>query len=110
MVFQFERDAEQGVPMPNGLSLPDQLAYQFLANLYDRIRRGTLTREQATSDKGKMTYQYNLAKGEMEQWSKLGTRWSQALLAAEQAQIKYQTERTLENADSLSAILDGRLQ
>lgn len=29
MIFPFEREAEQGAPMPDGLSLPDQLAFRF---------------------------------------------------------------------------------
>lgn len=108
-MFPFERDAEQGVPMPDGLPLTDQLAYQFLRNLYERVKRGSVTREQAIVEKGKMTHQYNLAKGKLEQYSALGDRWSELLKRAEEAQIRYQMERTLENADFLSAILNGRL-
>lgn len=109
MVFPFERDAEQGMPMPDGLSLTDQLAYQFLKNLYERVKRGSVTREQAILEKGKMTHQYNLAKEELEAYSVLGNRWAGLLKRAEGAQIRYQMDRTLENADLLSAILNGRL-
>lgn len=109
MIFPFEREAEQGAPMPDGLSLPDQLAYQFLKNLYDRIRRGSVTREQAALEKGRMTHQYNLAKETLSRYSALGDRWSELLKRTEGAQIRYQMDRTLENADLLSAILNGRL-
>lgn len=109
MVFPYERRAEQGEPMPDGLALPDQLAYQFLKNLYDRIRRGSVTREQAALEKGRMTHQYNLAKETLSRYSALGDRWSELLKRAEEAQIRYQMDRTLENADLLSAILNGRL-
>lgn len=109
LVFPFERDAEQGMPMPDGLSLTDQLAYQFLKNLYERVKRGSVTREQAILEKGKMTHQYNLAKEELEAYSVLGNRWAGLLKRAEGAQIRYQMDRTLENADLLSAVLNGRL-
>lgn len=108
MIFPFEREAEQGAPMPDGLSLPDQLAYQFLKNLYDRIRRGSVTREQAALEKGRMTHQYNLAKETLSRYSALGDRWADLLKRAEGAQIRYQMDRTLENADLLSLVLDGR--
>ena len=61
MIFPFEREAEHGAPMPDGLSLPDQLAFRFLSSMYASIRAGSITRERAISDKGKMTYQYNIA-------------------------------------------------
>lgn len=67
MIFPFEREAEQGAPMPDGLSLPDQLAFRFLSSMYASIRAGSITRERAISDKGKMTYQYNIANESMKQ-------------------------------------------
>lgn len=108
MVFPFEEKAAGGEPMPNGLSLPDQLVYQFLVNLYDRIRRGTISREQAALEKGRMKHQYDLASAELAQYSALGDRWSELLKRTEGAQIRYQMDRTLENADLLSLVLDGR--
>ena len=43
MIFPFEREAEQGAPMPDGLSLPDQLAFRFLSSMYASIRAGSIT-------------------------------------------------------------------
>ena len=107
MVFPFEKDAEQGAPMPDGLSLPDQLAYQFLANLYDRMRRGTIARDQAIMDKGKMCYELGRAKSGLDSYEKMGSYWSGLRKRVEIAQISYKKNRTLENADRLSAALDG---
>ena len=109
MVFPFEKDAEQGNPMPDGLSLPDQLAYQFLVNLYDRLRRGVITRDQAAEEKGKMTYQHSVSNNILNNYQIMGRYWSGMRKALEAAQIAYQKDRTLENADRLSAALDGRL-
>ena len=109
MVFLFEKDAEQGNPMPDGLSLPDQLAYQFLVNLYDRLRRGLLTRDQAAEEKGKMIYEHSTNNNILRSYQTMGTYWAGLRKNLEAAQIAYQKNRTLENADRLSAALDGRL-
>lgn len=109
MVFPFEKDAEQGNPMPDGLSLPDQLAYQFLVNLYDRLRRGVITRDQAAEEKGKMTYEHSTSNNILRSYQTMGSYWAGLRKGLEAAQIAYQKNRTLENADRLSAALDGRL-
>lgn len=109
MIFPFESEAARGDVMPDGLSLPDQLAYQFLKNLYDQLRRDSVSREQATLDKGKMTHKYNLAKEAFSQCSALGDHWAKILKHVEGAQTRYRMERTLENADILSSALDGVL-
>ena len=109
MVFPYEREAEQGEPMPDGLALPDQLAFQFLRSMYRDIRSGWSSREQAILEKGQMTHSYNKAKGEMDNWSKMGGYWAKKYKAVESAQSAYLKNRTLENADRLSAALDGRL-
>ena len=109
MVFPFEREAANGEPMPDGLSLPDQLAYQFLINLYDRLRRGVITRDQAAEEKGKMTYQHSVSNNILNSYQIMGRYWSDMRKALEAAQNAYRKNRTLENADRLSAALDGRL-
>lgn len=65
--------------------------------------------EQAVLEKGQMTYSYEKAKKEMESWSKMGRYWTDKYKAVEAAQNAYLKNRTLENADRLSAALDGRL-
>ena len=109
MVFPYEREAKQGAPMPDNLDLPDQMAYRILVGLYRDIRTGTITREQAVVDKGKMTYQHSVAKNILRSSSIMGSWWADAHKRVEAAQIAYQKDRTLENADRLSAALDGRL-
>lgn len=109
MVFPFEREAANGAPMPDGLSLVDQCAFYFLQAMYQGLRTGVKTREQAAEEKGKMTYQYNKEKLEMEHWEKMGQYWSDMRRDLEFAQNAYRKNRTLENADALSAALDGRL-
>ena len=109
MVFPFERKAANGEPMPDGLSLVDQCAFYFLQTMYQGLRTGTKTREQAAEEKGRMAYQYNKEKRTMEHWQRVGDHWSEIIRQTEAAQIAYRKDRTLENADRLSAALDGRL-
>lgn len=109
MVFPFEREAANGAPMPDGLSLVDQCAFYFLQTLYQGLRTGTKTREQAAEEKGRMAYQYYKEKRTMEHWQRVGDHWSEIIRQTEAAQNAYRKSRTLENADRLSAALDGRL-
>ena len=109
MVFLYEKEAANGEPIPAGLSLVDQVAFRFLRSMYRDIRTGVQTREQAIEEKGKMTYQYDKEKRSMEHWKAMGEYWSEMRRNLESAQNAYRKNRTLENADALSAALDGRL-
>lgn len=107
MVFPFEKEAAKGDPMPEGLDIPDQLAFQFLANMYARIRVGSLTREQATKEKGSMTYKYSMAKSILEASSAMGKYWADLRKDTEFANIQYKKNPSRATADILSATLDG---
>lgn len=109
MVFPYEKEAANEDPIPDGLSLVDQCAFRFLRSMYRDIRTGVQTREQAIEEKGCMTYQYDKEKRSMEHWSKMGSYWAEKYSRVEAAQSAYKKNRTLENADRLSAVLDGRL-
>ena len=109
MVFPFEREAEQGAPMPDGLDLPDQCAYQFLANMYSRIRSGNIDKAQAIKEKGKMTYRHAIAKKILTQSSVMGKYWADLRRDIEQINIQYVKNPTIENAYKLSSALDGRI-
>lgn len=109
MVFPYEKEAANGDPIPDGLSLVDQCAFRFLRSMYRDIRTGVQTREQAIEEKGCMTYQYDKEKRSMEHWSKMGSYWAEKYSRVEAALSAYRKNRTLENADALCAALDGRL-
>ena len=47
-ISDLERAAMHGKPMPDGLSLIDQVYFQGLAYLYARFRAGMITREQGS--------------------------------------------------------------
>lgn len=107
MVFSYEKAAADGDPIPNGLSLVDQIAFQFLRSMYRDIRTGVRTREQAIEEKGRMSYQYDKEKRSMEQWSKMGTYWAEKYKEVECYATKYARNRTLENADMLYRAICG---
>jgi len=50
-----------GDEMPDGLSLPAQMAYTTLRNIYDVYYRKSLSREAAAAEKRKLRRQYEMA-------------------------------------------------
>ncbi len=109
MELPYERQAMQAQPMPEGLSLEDQLMYQALSILYARYKRHELTREQATAEKGKLVYEHDRRK-KIEGASSDLAKWHHDLRREiEAAQCRYRKEHTIEAADALSAALDGRI-
>ena len=51
IVLDWEKQAQRGDPMPDGLEYPDQVLYQALSLLYARYRIKAITREQAQIEK-----------------------------------------------------------
>lgn len=108
--FPWERDAMNNLPMPEGLSLDDQKAYQALASLYGRYRLGLIERAAGSTEKGRILYVWDKEKRMEESSSKLAQWHSRLRREIEGAQCQYRKERTLENADKLSRALDGILE
>lgn len=109
VVLEFERPAMNGHPMPDGLPLEDQAMFQALSLLYARYRRGEITREMASGEKGKLLYEYDRRKRMAKSADALASWHAELRKSIEGAQCRYRKERTLEAADDLSAVLDGRL-
>lgn len=105
VVLDYERAAMRGDPMPSGMEFPDQVMYQALSLLYARYRIGSVSRDQASSEKRRMLAEYE---NFLFRWH-MGSRWANILKATEVAHTNYTKERTLENADALSAVLNGFL-
>lgn len=110
VVLEFERAAMNGDPMPDGLALEGQLMFQALALLYTRYRRGEISREMASAEKGHLLYEYDLRQRKAKQAAGLSAWHTKLLKEIEAAQCRYRKERTLETADALSAAVDGRLK
>lgn len=103
VTLPYEKQAMRGDPMPNGLNYPNQLLYQALALLYARYRMGTVTREQAATEKKSLLDNYRVYQF---QWD-MGDRWVEVIKKTELARSEYRKNRTLENADALVKCIDG---
>ena len=104
----FERMAMRGEPMPETLDFLDSCMYQSLACLYMRFFYKAITKEMGTNEKKQLYRKYEIARKE-KGWDNAMYRWNAELRRQiERYQTAYQKNRTLENADALSAALDGR--
>lgn len=107
VVLEFEKAAMKGEPMPDGLSLMDQAMFQALAALYARYRRGELDRRQASAEKGKLLYEYEKQCRVAKFYADLAAWHTELRTRIEASASAYRKERTLENADALSATING---
>ena len=52
--FPFEREAGQNLPLPEGLSLADRMAYSALRNIYRAFHAGDIGRDRAGEEKQRL--------------------------------------------------------
>lgn len=110
VVSELEKAAMRGEPMPDGLSLVDQVYFQGLAHLYARFHLKVIDRATGSREKGQMSYQYDLSKRSQEFESKMAKYHAELRKQTEGALNRYRKERTLEAADNLANVLEGKLQ
>ena len=104
VVLPWEKQAQRGDPMPDGLEYPDQVLYQALAHLYARYRMKTITREQASIEKKKLLEEYELYKF----WDGLEKEWVEIIRLTELARAEFRKNPTVENGWKLIQIIEGR--
>ena len=102
--IELEKDAMNGKEMPDGLEYPEQILYMCLRMLYDQYRKQTITREMAAVEKKKLLDEYRCYKYQHE----MGDEWVDVIKRTELARADYRKDRTLENADKLVAVIEGR--
>lgn len=114
MDFVWEKEAANQEPMPDGLPLAEQRAFQVVATLYTRFYEKAISKEQAAQDKQK-------AKAELKQEIDIDNfrdntayEREKILRLSEQARIKARKEPTQENClvlvDTVDGILKNELQ
>lgn len=121
--LSYEREAMQNNPMPDGLSLLDQLMYQNLALLYYRYHCGAITREQAKTAKGKLLFSYDRKQRQDKMAAELAQEQANTIRCIEGAHNRYRRIRrrakegeagleqeTIAAADMLSDAIDGRIR
>lgn len=105
--FPGERIAMQGGEMPDGLSLPDQLAFTALRNIYDAYHKKLITREMAAAEKRRLRRTYTVARESLEFQDKLADHRARQLRDTEAAKTACRKDPTPENALRLCNALDG---
>lgn len=107
MVFEFERQAMNGDPVPHGLSQVNQLLYLQLRSLYCQYRAGWITRDKGTEDKKRLFAEYQ-KRLNSEKFRDDLTNWHIALRKRiEAAHAEYRKNPCEETAKKLSLAIDG---
>lgn len=104
IVLPWEKDAMAGLEMPKGLPYPDQILYLCLRNLYSQYFKKIIDRETATKEKKKLLDEYRCYQFREE----MGNHWVEVIRITDLARCEYKKNRTLENADRLVEIIEGR--
>lgn len=105
--FPWEREAMRGDEMPDGLPLPDQMAYTAIRNVYDAFHKKILSRDMAAAEKRRIRREYEQAQGAWEFWDKVAKHHVMILKNTEPAKIACRKDPTPENALWLCDVLDG---
>lgn len=104
IVLPWEQKAIRGEEIPKDLSYPDQILFLMLRSLYDQVRKGVVTRETAVVEKKKLLDEYRVYSFR----EQMGEQWVEVIKNTDLARSEYRKNRTLENADKLVAIIEGR--
>ena len=104
IVLTWEKDAMAGLEMPDGLSYPDQILYLSLRMLYAQYFKKLIDRETATKEKKKLLDEYRCYQYREE----MGNQWVEVIRLTDLARCDYKKNRTLENADRLVEIIEGK--
>lgn len=107
LAWSWERVAMNGSEMPEGLSLPEQMAFISLRGVYQAYYRKTISREAASAEKKKIRYQYNLAAESFEFEKKLLSHHVKIIKATEAAISAFRKAPSIEAGLQLCDALDG---
>lgn len=105
--FPWERDAQKGLSMPKDLSLPDQMAYAALRNIYESHRGKRISREQAVREKQLLRREWERAKDEEAFNIQLANFHSKLLRNTEIVKTEVRRNPSRENALRLCNVIDG---
>ena len=104
IVLPWEKDAMTGLEMPDGLSYPDQILYLEWRMLYHQYYQKVIDRETATKEKKKLLDEYRVNQFRAE----IGKQWVEVIRLTDIARWDYKKNRTIENADRLIEIIEGK--
>lgn len=98
MVFDLEKQAMNGEPLPKGLDLADSLLYLGLKRIYADYKSGIISRKEGSKIKETLVYNHAKAKSELEFISRQALELNERIKSEKQ---NYENNRTIENADAL---------
>ena len=97
----------RGDEMPEGLSLPDQLAYTALRNVYHAYYNKIISRDAAAAEKTKIRYQHGRVTTSMVFQNQLCAHHVKLTKETEGARSIFRKNPTIENAMRLCNVMDG---
>ncbi len=103
MVFIYENEAKAGAPMPDGLTMAEQMYYQSLALLSARFRFGNISAEDSIKEKKKLEQKFLSMKAKERYVSAGVMLWADV----ESAAIAFGKEQTIENAYKMHEAIYG---
>ena len=104
VTLPYEKQAMSGDDMPTGLEYPDQIMFLQLRMLYDQFRKGIIDKQTAQAEKRHLLDTYETHK---RNW-KMCDEWCAIIRLTELVRAEYRKNRTLEIADRLCDIIEGR--
>ena len=110
MDFIWEKEAANQEPMPDGLLLAEQKAFQVISALYARFYAKMITKEQAAMDKQKIKAALKEEISADNFRDNTAYEREKILRLSEQARIKARKEPTTENCLALVNTIDGILK
>ena len=110
MDFVWEKQAANQEPMPDGLPLAEQRAFQVVSALYARFYAKTISKEQAAQDKQKTKAELKQEIDTDNYRDNTAYEREKILRLSEQARIKARKDPTSENCLALVDTIDGILK
>ena len=105
--FPWEQAAMRGDEMPDGLSLPDQMAYTAMRNIYNAYHKKIISRDVAAAEKRKVRKEYEQSVKEVNFQKKLAYFRSELSRKTEIASTDFRKNPTIEGAIRIVKIVDG---
>lgn len=106
-LWDWEKIAQAGGEMPDGLPLVDQMAFTIMRSIYADYHQKRITRDIAAAEKKKVWRSYEQMRDKSIFEGKLAKKQADLFVAVEQCASAYQKNRTLENADNLVRAIYG---
>lgn len=104
VTLPWEKIAMAGGEMPDGLDYPDQVLFLELRMLYEQYKKGVVGKAAATREKKRLLDNYRVYKFN----DQMGKEWVKQIKLTELARAAYLKDRTLDNADKLVTLIEGR--